>query len=108
MRTPLLLGVILASVPLQNLAGQEISEIALGERIRVSAPECDLPKKEGSFRGVEGGSLVLRMGSNESICPLSAVNRLEIHQGRRHWGKNTAVGALIGGLGGAAIGASTG
>ena len=104
MRTLVLMFAILACGPFRGLAAQGAGYIPAGEPVRISAPECGLWNQDGRFGGIVGDSLHLIGGDEDLACSISAVNRLEVFQGRRHWGKNTALGALIGGIGGAAIG----
>jgi hypothetical protein len=93
------LGVILS----QELGAQNANDIAPGEQVRITAPECNLPRKGGRFGGLVGDSIHLRMGGRDLTCAMPAVHRLEVYQGRRRWNRGATVGALGGGAAAALI-----
>jgi hypothetical protein len=104
MRTLIIFATFMMFCSLQDLAGQNFAEIGPGERIRVLAPDCGLLSMGGSFRGVVGDSLYLSKNDADLICPLAAVERLELRQVKRRWNGGTTAGALFGAVGGAALG----
>jgi hypothetical protein len=95
---------ILTLTPCQELGAQTTDEVAVGERVRISAPGCNLPKKDGRFGGIEGDSVHLRMAGQDLSCAMSVVHRLEVYQGRHRWNRKAAKGAMIGGALGAVAG----
>ncbi len=104
MRALIIFAAFLMFCSLQDVAGQDFAEIGPGERIRVLAPDCGLLSMGGSFRGVVGDSLYLSKNDTDLICPLAAVERLELRQVKRRWNGGTTAGALVGAVGGAALG----
>ena len=110
MRKLVLIGAILACGSLQDLVGQQtlpgqgLIQISPGERIRVSAPDCGFVGTGGELQGVVGDSLHISRKGRHLTCALSAVERIEVRHRSRRFTRGTALGAGIGGLGGAALG----
>jgi hypothetical protein len=97
---------ILLLTPLNDAFAQQ--EIQVGSQVRISAPECGLQGHTGVFGGVEGDTLLFSFGSSTARCLSESVTRLD----RRVESKSKAlegglIGLIVGGVGGAAIGAAT-
>ncbi len=90
----------------QALRAQEPS-IEAGARIRITAPYLSDRPIEGTFEAVRDTFFVFRRGqaTETTELRLSQIKRLEVVQGNRtNVGGGAAIGALIGGLAGAAVG----
>jgi len=78
-----------------------------GDRVRVTAPDCQLLGQTGTFISIEDDVLSARSGENEIRCPMEAVTRLEVSLGERDWQrdalKGMRYGLLLGLAGGAVI-----
>ena len=84
----------------------QIPSIAVGTRVKVSAPEISTTPVIGTVRALDAKSLTVDVsGRTEPLAvPRDRIRRLEVSTGRRsRW-----TGALIGGLLGAAAGAALG
>jgi hypothetical protein len=67
-----------------------------GGRIRVTAPECELRKAEGTLTSPEDGLLSAASENRDIECPTEAVTRLDVFSGKRGWGWTTLKGIGIG------------
>jgi hypothetical protein len=83
-----------------GLNAQQSRAIPSGQRVRVTAPDCDLRKQRANLDGWRGDTLVLGM----VYCPLASVARLEVNRGSSG---HAAIGLLVGWFVGAVIGYST-
>jgi hypothetical protein len=92
--------VVALLVPIESLSAQHPPPLEPGARVRVTAPDCDAHERAGTFRVMQGDTLVLRTLN----CPLAAVTRLDISRGR-HRSTVRAVGfGVLGFLGGGLAG----
>ena len=87
---------ILGGAP-TGMAAQESLPVEPGERVRVTAPECELRGQEATFRALRADTLVLET----TECPLASVTRLDVSRGQK---SNFALGAGIGFAAGALVG----
>ncbi len=83
---------------------QEPLGLNLGDRVRVTAPECSILVGQFEFRGLKDDSLLLRYDRGDHTCPLDAVQNLEVSLGKRHWWKSSLAGLGIGAAGGVTAG----
>lgn len=82
-----------------GLQAQQSLPIQSGQRVRVTAPDCDLRKQTANLDGWRGDTLELGMGN----CSLASVARLEVSRGRS---RHTGIGLVVGWFAGAVIGYS--
>jgi hypothetical protein len=94
--------ILLAAVHLPTQA-QQTPLIKPGDWVRVTAPRCSLLEEQGEFTGMPEDSLILMIGEDRTTCPVSAVSRMELFQGKRSLWKPSLVGAGVLGLAGAGI-----
>ena len=73
-------------------------QIFEGDRVRVTAPECQLQKQTATFLSVENGILSATVGENEIQCPAGSLTRLEVSLGDREWYKDSVRGMRYGAL----------
>jgi hypothetical protein len=95
----------MAVLPLQTSAikAQEVPLIRPGDRVRVTAPECELEKAEGTLLSIGNDRFSATVGKKDIQCPVQALTQLEVSLGERKWWKATLVGLGIG-IGVGAIG----
>lgn len=74
-----------------------------GDRVRVTAPECELRKQTGVLRSLENYLFSATLGDKDVQCPFEALTRLEVSVGERKWWKTSVIGLGIG-LGVGAVG----
>lgn len=94
------IGMLLVAT-LANLSAQR-AQIQTGVLVRVTAPECGLYRQPGTLRSAIDETLVLAYGDSSVQCLRANITRLERSQGRSG---NAAIGAILGVVGGAALGA---
>ena len=82
-------------------AQQELSQT--GVRVRVTAPNCGLYLQAGNLQSSLDETLELVFGDSAAQCLRADITRLERSQGRSG---NAAIGAIMGVVGGAALGAA--
>jgi hypothetical protein len=81
------------------LSAQQSFPVEPGSRLRITAPDCGAHKQTVTFEAVSGDTLVAT-GDAAVRCPLTAVTRLELHQGRRSNPlRGTGIGFLVGRIG---------
>ena len=74
---------------------QETPRVGPGDRVRVTAPECELRKSIGTLVALDDHHLSAMVGTTEIECPVEALINFEVSEGRRHWWKAGFVGAGI-------------
>ncbi len=87
-------------VPIATQA-QGTAQIKPGDRVRVTAPECQLQKQKAALVSVENGILTAISGDETFECPVEALTRLDVLVGERGGRKLAWIGALVGAVGGA-------
>jgi len=93
MRHATILVAILAFVPLASVTAQDPPPVTVGTRVRVTAPDLDVDKYDGTVAALRGDTLTV--GTVQ--VPLASVTRLDVHQGRKgNVGKGTIIGTLVG------------
>jgi len=95
LRVATLVALVLGSAPTGSLFAQEASALRPGDRVRVAAAECDLRKDEAIFRSLGDDLLAISVGDLDVQCPVGALDRLEVSEGKRTWWKAGLVGAGI-------------
>ena len=103
-----LMALITLFLALPSLAGaQGPVQIFPGDRIRLTAPDCQLNKQPAAFVSLENNILAATVGEDEIQCPFDALTRLDISLGQRIWHKDAVrwmkYGALAGLAGGVTI-----
>lgn len=81
--------------------GQDTSQVAPGDGVRVTAPSRGWKRWTGYFVGFRGDSVVLRSAAPDTAAetvPIAAVKRFEVNHGNRPPRSRTVEG-LIGGAG---------
>ncbi|MEE8043042.1 MAG: hypothetical protein V3T15_09625 [Pseudomonadales bacterium] len=98
----LVVVLLLSSAP--GLAQDQQDSLTYGDRVRVTAPQLVLHETVGRFEALRHDTLVVRADSALRI-PLNLVTRLEISHGRSNSPMilGAAVGAVAGGVAGAAL-----
>lgn len=94
---------LLLLAPLCDVLAQEPPPLEPNTRVRITARWLQWHQQVATFHGLRGDTLVLATDSTV-LCPLTAVERLEVSAGRK---SHLWVGAGIGLLAGAALGAIT-
>ena len=89
MRQITLLVVLLAVTPLSNISAQDSIPVTVGDRVRVTAPDIDLNRYDGTIRVIGRNALTV----DTLPIALESVTRLDIHRGRK---SKSGTGALIG------------
>ncbi len=80
---------------------QDSRAIKVGVRVRITAPDVDIDKYDGTVAAVRGDTLTV--GTVQ--VPLASVTRLDVHQGRKgNVGKGAMIGTLVGVPTGLALG----
>ena len=104
MRHLTLLAVVLAVTPFSNIHAQDSPPVAVGTRVRVTAPTLDIDKYDGTLQAFSGDTIVLERQQRERRGPLmvdtlrvalTSLTRLDIHRGTR---RNVGKGILWGGI----------
>ena len=98
------IGSYLALVAFLAQAGtssaQETFGVKPGDRVRVTAPECQLRKQTATLLSLENDLFFATVGEKEMECPVEALTQLEVWKGEEHWWKwifvGTGVGAGVG------------
>jgi len=93
MKKALSILLLLSSISAPSAKAQEVIP---GDRIRVTASECDLRKTIGTLISVEEGVFSATVGDSKIECPVGALTRLEVSVGERKPWKATLVGLGIG------------
>ena len=87
-------------------------QIFAGDRVRLTAPDCQLEKQPATFVAFEDNILSATAGERTIQCPFGALTKLEVSLGDRIWHRDAVrgmkYGALFGLAGGVAIMASAG
>ena len=87
------LALALAVAPLDGVMAQDALAVQVGTRVRVTAPELDLERYDGTLVAVRGDTLTV----GTVHVPLTSVTRLDVHRGRTgNWRKGAKIGALVG------------
>ena len=95
------LALALAVAPLDGVMAQDALAVQVGTRVRVTAPELDLERYDGTLVAVRGDTLTV----GTVHVPLTSVTRLDVHRGRTgNWRKGAINGALVGGSTGLVFG----
>lgn len=99
----LLVVVLLTPVP---SAGQEFVQVFVGDRVRVTAPECQLEEQTGTLDSfsIEDDLLTVSSEDREIQCPVTALTRFEVSLGEREWWTDSLKGLRYGALAGLAAG----
>jgi len=91
---------LLSSILAPPAQAQDILGISPGDRVRVTAPECDLKNEKGTFISFDADLFSATLDERDIECPVEALTRLEVSVGERKWWKW--------GLGGFGVGAGAG
>ena len=95
------LALALAVAPPDGVIAQDTLTVKVGSRVRVTAPELDLDKYDGTVAVVRSDTLTV--GTVQ--VPLASVTRLDVHKGRKgNVGKGAIIGTLVGVPTGLALG----
>ena len=87
------LALALAVAPLDGVMAQDALTVQVGTRVRVTAPELDLERYDGTLVAARGDTLTV----GTVHVPLTSVTRLDVHRGRTgNWRKGAKIGALVG------------
>jgi hypothetical protein len=93
-------------------AAQGPVQIFPGDRVRLTAPDCQLEKQPATFVAFEDNLISATAGERTIQCPLGALTKLEVSLGDRIWQRDAVrgmkYGALFGLAGGVAVMASAG
>lgn len=83
-----------------TLSAQGTVGVKPGDRVRVTAPECQLRKQTATLLSLEKDLFFATVGEKEMECPVEALIQLEVWKGEEHWWKwvfiGTGVGAGVG------------
>ena len=80
---------------------QDSRAIMVGVRVRITAPDLDIYKYDGTVAALRGDTLTV----GPVQVPLASVTRLDVHQGRKgNVGKGAMIGTLVGVPTGLALG----
>ena len=79
-------------------------QIFEGDRVRVTAPECQFQKQTATFVSVENDLFSATVGENEIQCPFDDLTRLEVSLGDRKWYEDSVRGMKFGAILGVAAG----
>jgi hypothetical protein len=83
-------------------------KLQVGNQVRITAPECSLHDRMGTFEGLSGDTLLLAFGSSKMRCESGSVWSLDRRRkSKSKAGEGALIGLVLGGFGGAAIGAAT-
>jgi hypothetical protein len=89
-------------------SAQETVGVKPGDRVMVTAPECQLRKQTATLLSLEKDLFSATVGDTDIQCPVEAVTQLEVWKGEEHWWKwvfiGTGVGAGVGAVFGLAWG----
>jgi len=94
---------LLFSISASPAQAQGIPGISPGDRVRVTAPECDLKKKKGTFISFDDDLFSATLDDQDIGCPVGALTRLDVSVGERKWWKASMIGLGVG----AGVGAIT-
>jgi hypothetical protein len=87
-------------------------QIFPGDRVRLTAPDCQLEQQPATFVAFEDDIVSATAGERTIQCPFGALTKLEVSLGDRIWHRDAVrgmkYGALFGLAGGVAIMASAG
>ncbi len=101
MRPVTFLVAVLAVTPLTRVTAQEPPPVKPGDRVRVTAPDLQINKYDGSLVSLTGDTIAV----DTLRVAFRSVTRLDVYRGRRsHWIRGAGVGLVIGaGIGAIAI-----
>ncbi|MGD2122258.1 MAG: hypothetical protein PVJ76_10965 [Gemmatimonadota bacterium] len=85
-------------------AAQGPIQLFPGDRVRLTAPDCQLQKQPAAFVSLENDILTASVGEDQVQCPFEALTRLEISLGDRVWHRDAVRGMKYGALLGLAAG----
>lgn len=75
-----------------------------GDRIRVTAPDCQLRQQKGVLTSVDRDLFIGTIRGEEIQCPSEALTRLDVSVGERRWWKGSLIGLGVGlGVGGIGV-----
>ncbi len=84
---------VFAAAPFSICNAQDSVPIAVGDRVRVTAPTLDIDKYDGTLQALAGDTLTI----NSLRVALIWVTGLDIHRGTKsNAGKGAAIGLLVG------------
>ena len=88
----------MAVSPLQTRAikAQEVPLIRPGDRVRVTAPECQLREQMATLLSLEKDFFSATVGDTDIQCPVEALTQLERSVGERKWWKASLLGLGVG------------
>ena len=92
--------------PVQVLAAQQVASLQPGARVRITAPTLDMHRRVGEVAEVTSDTIVVVFEPDAlpRPIPLAAVTQADVSLGRGPSVGGGATGAVIGLLGGAALG----
>ena len=82
-------------LPIFAIQGQEL-RIKPGDRVRVTAPECELEEAVGTVVSIEKERFTANVEDRDIRCPFHALTQLDVSVGERKWWKPALVGAGLG------------
>ncbi len=88
---------------------ENLATLAVGERVRIVAPDVTAGKTIGNVTRIDGDALLVMVpGRDETLSfPREKILSLEVSDGPRSRGKDSLIGAGIGAAVGAIVGVST-
>lgn len=97
----LLVSVLLVPTPSM---GQEFVQVFVGDRVRITAPECQMEKQTGTLVSfsLEDNLLSATSGEREIQCPVTSLTQFEVSLGEREWWEDSVKGLRYGALAGLA------
>jgi hypothetical protein len=75
-----------------------------GDRVRVTAPDCELYQQAATLRTIQDGVLSATVDGSQIQCPVESLTRLEVSLGKRGWRRDAVRGMRYGALLGLAAG----
>ena len=105
-RAPALVPVLALAAAAALEAGDPPNAVDVGDRVRIKAPSLQQGRISGRLLERAGDSFVIEHGTRPVRVPVSAIESLEVHRGRRsRWKEGGLIGfvpgAVLGGLVGA-------
>jgi hypothetical protein len=73
---------------------QETPQVKPGDRVRVTAPECQLKRQKGTLISLDQNLFSATVGNEDIECPVEALTEVQVSVGKRKWWK-----ASLGGMG---------
>lgn len=104
MKRLVLLWAILAPAPFRAADAQNALVVEAGDRVKITAPACELRDRIGTFLTVDNDLFRVAFDDGEIMCPVGALAALEVWRGEKNWWKWILIGTGVGAGVGAAFG----